>query len=103
MGTMLKPLRPVSDLQRVLRFDDYDLTANRGGLLSTRQRWKFIGARLVEHFLAALTITFIAAWIANTLGYQPELDIIAITLALIVTLTALLFAIRIRPAFAKAV
>ena len=100
---MVKQLRPISDLQRVLRFDDYDLTANRSGLMSIRQRWNFIRARLLEHFLGALTVSYVVAWAINALNLAPNADMILIGGAVLLGITAVLFAIRIRPAFAKSV
>jgi hypothetical protein len=96
-------LRPVSELQRTVRFDDYDLSANRAGLLSRRQRIGFIVARLLEHFAGALTAGFSLAWVANTLHFSTDLVTIGWASAALLLVTAIYLGLHIRPAFAKSV
>lgn len=100
---MLQRLQPVSELQRIVHFDDYDLAANRAGLLSRRQRIAFIGTRLMGHLAGALTGAFSLAWLANTLHYVPAPETIGLTCGAILLITAICFSSHIRPAFAKSV
>jgi hypothetical protein len=97
---MFRHLQPVSDLQRIQRFDDYDLAANRAGTLSARQRGRFIGARLAEHLLGALVAAFSAALITNIvidrLQVAPTLEMIGAGLAAILVAALILFAVHIR-------
>jgi hypothetical protein len=96
---MFRRLEPVSDLQRAQRFDDYDLTANRTGSLSARQRWRFVEARLGEYLLGGLVVAFAAALIVNIvidrLSVAPGLDVIGIGLAVILAGALLLAVIHI--------
>ena len=96
-------MRPVSELQRTVRFVDYDLTANRAGLLSRRQRIGYVGARLMEHLAGALTAGFSLAWVANALHFSADLVTIGWASAAILLVTAIYFGLHIRPAFAKSV
>jgi hypothetical protein len=98
---MLSALKPVSDLQRVQHFDDYDLTANRAGVLSTRQRWRFVRARLAGHALGTLTTCFSLALVTNGLFTASQLTIIGLTFALVVTIGLGSFVLSLRPVFQK--
>ncbi|MEP7285643.1 MAG: hypothetical protein ABI947_07745 [Chloroflexota bacterium] len=106
---MFKRLMPVSDFQRVVRFDDYDLAANRAGVLSVRQRWNFVALRLVEHLLGLLTVCFIGMWIIDTLHYLPFIHyvpdpgLIGMAFVVVLILTAVLYGLHVRPAFSKSV
>lgn len=95
---MLKTLKPVSDLQRVQRFDDYDLTANRSGTLSVRQRWRFIGTRLAEHAIGALTVMFFATLLIDTFSRLLIPNMIAPVIVLIFLVTLISFVLSVRPA-----
>ena len=88
---MFRQLQPVSDLQRVQRFDDYDLTANRAGGLSVRQRWRYLGMCLGEHLLGGLVVLFALALFINWLRFAPSLDLIAVLFALIGIVALLIF------------
>ncbi len=102
---MLTSLKPVSDLQRVQHFDDYDLAANRTGVFSPRQRRHFILARLLEHLAGALVAAFLilAMWsnFQRTVVSDPRL--IAIVVVLAILCFAILFMLRIRLAFSPVV
>ncbi len=87
---MFRQLKPVSDLQRTQRFDDYDLTDNRAGKLSSRQRWRFIGGQLAEHGLGALVTLFAFALLVNMFQLVPSLEIIGLVVAVTVAATILL-------------
>ena len=100
---MLTALKPVSDLQRVQRFDDYDLTANRSGVLSTRQRWRFIVTRVAAHALGAITALLIFALAINTLVLTVALNTMLGVLAVILILTLISLGLSLRPAFQKEV
>jgi hypothetical protein len=100
---MLNALKPVSDLQRVQRFDDYDLTANRAGMLSIRQRWRFVGTRLAEHALMAVTVIFFFALVIDTLSLLQASDAIAIAVILVLLITLLSFLLSVLPTFQKSV
>jgi hypothetical protein len=95
---MFRQLKPVSDLQRTQRFDDYDLLANRAGTLSSRQRWRFFGAQLAEHTLGMLTAVFIFALLVNMFQLAPVLEVIGLVVAAALIAAALLFVIRVRAA-----
>jgi hypothetical protein len=98
---MLNALKPVSDLQRVQRFDDYDLTANRAGVLSSRQRWRFVGARLANHTLGVVTILFSFALIVNGLFLVPGPTPIALIFAVVMVIALISLILSVRPAFQK--
>lgn len=100
---MLSALKPISDLQRAQRFDDYDLTANRSGVLSTRQRWRFVGNRVASHALGALTALFIFALAINTLFLTLELSTVGLIVAIVVALALLSLALSLRPVCQKEV
>ena len=94
-------IQPVNDLQRVQQFDDFDLTANRAGQWSKRQRNRFAAARLGEHLLGALVFSFSLAVIVHILGlfgFAPELNVIGIGVAAILVVTIVLWAIRVNSA-----
>ena len=95
--------QPVSELQRTLRFDDYDLVSNREGLFSRRQRVRFIRSRLFDHLLGALTIAFLVAWILNQFKYSPQPEILLAGSGFILAGTLLMLLINLRPAFDKSV
>jgi len=105
---MFTSLKPVSDLQRLQRFDDYDLTANRSGVLSPRQRGRFLLARLLESLGGALIAAFLTLALLNSLEpFQPpappESRLIVIVLGAWFLIFTLLFILRIRPAFSASV
>ncbi len=104
---MFRKLQPVSDLQRAQRFDDFDLTANRAGMFSHRQRWRYVGARLGDHLLGALVVAFAAGLIVDLavrfLGYRADPTAMAVAGAIILIAALVLFAIRVRAAFRPAV
>ncbi len=93
---MFRQLKPVSDLQRIQRFDDYDLSDNRAGKLSARQRWRFMGEQLAEHALGALTVLFAFALLVNTFRLTPSLDVIGLVVAVTVVVTLLLYVYHVR-------
>jgi hypothetical protein len=95
---MFRQLKPVSDLQRAQRFDDYDLVANRTGNLSSRQRWRFMGAQLAEYLLGALTAVFSLALLANMFQYAPSPEVIGLVVAGVLIAAVILFVIRVRAA-----
>jgi hypothetical protein len=94
---MFRPIQPISDLQRVQRFDDYDLAANRAGELSTRQHWRYLAARLGEHLLGALIVLFFVALFVNWFGLAPSLDLIGALIAVALLAALVLFALRTYP------
>jgi hypothetical protein len=100
---MFRQLKPVSDLQRTERFDDYDLVANRAGTLSSRQRWRFVGAQLAEHALGALTAVFIFALLVNMFRLAPSLEVIGLVVAGVLIAAVILFVIRVRAALVAGV
>ncbi len=100
---MFRQLKPVSDLQRVQRFDDTDLLANRDGTLSSRQRWRFIGTQLAEYMLGALTAVFGLALLANMFQYAPSPEVIGLVVAGVLLIAAILLVIRVRAALATGV
>ncbi len=93
---MFRQLKPVSDLQRTQRFDDYDLTDNRAGKLSSRQRWRFLGEQLVEHGLGALVVLFAFALLVNMFHLAPSIEIIGFVVAVIVIVTLILYVYHVR-------
>lgn len=105
---MFRSLKPVSDLQRLQRFDDYDLTANRSGVMSIRQRGRFLLARLAESLGGALIAAFLTLALLNSLQpFQspapPESRLIVIVVAAWFLIFALLFVLGIRPALSASV
>jgi hypothetical protein len=98
---MLNALKPVSDLQRVQRFDDYDLTANRAGMLSTRQRERFIGTHLAKHIIGAITVIFFVALVIDTFSLPLASNMLVLALAVVLLVTLILFVLSIRPVFQK--
>ncbi len=93
---MLRQLKPVSDLQRTQGFDDYDLTDNRAGKLSSRQRWRFVGGQLAEHALGMLVALFAFALLVNMFHLAPSIEIIGLVAAVMVVVSALLFVYHVR-------
>src|SRR5437870_1039304 len=93
---MSPQLRPVSDLQRVQRFDDYDLAANRTGALSPRQRGQMVRRWLAEHGLGSLIALLGFALLIDTLQVAPSLEVILVMLVVIVAAMAVLLVIRAR-------
>lgn len=97
-------IQPVNDLQRVQRFDDFDLTANRSGQWSKRQRYRFAAARLGEHLLGGLVFSLALAIIVNIFGlfgFVPELNLIETGVWAILVVTLIAWAIRLNAAFKK--
>jgi hypothetical protein len=96
---MFTSLKPVSDLQRVQHFDDYDLTANRAGTLSPRQRGRLILWRLVESLGGAVIAAFLTLGIFN--GFQAvavlsQSSMILIVLVVWFLIFAVLYVLRLR-------
>jgi hypothetical protein len=76
-----------------------DLKANQAGILSNRQRWRYVGVRAAEHAVGALTIMLIVAVAINALGIVPDLTTIGV-IALVIGVSALLLLVfNVRPAF----
>jgi hypothetical protein len=102
---MLRRLQPVSDLQRVQGFDDFDLAANRKGTLSPRQRLRLIGARLAEQILAILLVMFVFALTIDRLSLATSITLeqIGLVLATAVIVMAILLIFRLRRVFAPGV
>jgi hypothetical protein len=102
---MLRRLQPVSDLQRVQGFDDFDLAANRKGTLSPRQRLRLIGARLAEQILAILLVMFVFALAIDRLSLATSITLeqIELVLATAVIVMAILLIFRLRRVFAPGV
>ncbi len=100
---MFRQLKPVSDLQRTQRFDDYDLVDNRSGKLSSRQRWRLIGGQVAEHALGALVALFAFALLVNMFQLAPTVEIIGLVAAVIVIVTALLCVFHVRAILNEAV
>ncbi len=102
---MFSSLKPVSDLQRVQRFDDYDLASNREGLFSPRQRGRFILARLAEHIGGALVAAFLTLALLTSFQptFAPESTAVVVVVALWFLIFAALFVLRIRLAFSPGV
>ncbi len=96
-------LQPVSDLQRAQRFDDYDLTANRNGVLSSRQRWTILGIRLLEHLIGVLVVVLAAALIINTFQMDVPIEWLGLTLGSLLLATLLLWGLRARAALISSV
>jgi hypothetical protein len=102
---MLRRLQPVSDLQRAQGFDDFDLAANRKGILSPRQRLRLIGERLAEQGLAILMVMFVFALAIDRLSLATSisLDQIGLVLATAVIVMAILLIFRLQRVFAPGV
>jgi hypothetical protein len=102
---MLRRLQPVSDLQRVQGFDDFDLAANRKGALSPRQRLRLIGGRLAEQALAILVVMFVFALAIDRLSLATSISLeqIGLVLATAVIVMAILLIFRLRRVFAPGV
>lgn len=94
-------IQPVNDLQRVQRFDDFDLTANRAGQWSKRQRSRYAAARLGEHLLGGLVFCLSAAVIIHAVGLALTLEAIGLTLLAILVVTLASCAIRLYAALKK--
>jgi hypothetical protein len=92
-------LQPVSDLQRAQHFDDYDLTANRAGTLSRRQRRYFLAMRLLEHTIGSLVLLFGGALVINALQLSViSLEWLVLLIGLILLATIGLWLFRARSA-----
>jgi hypothetical protein len=102
---MLRRLQPVSDLQRAQGFDDFDLTANRKGTLSPRQRLRLFVGRLAEQALAILVVMFVFALIVDRLSLATSITLeqIGLVLATAVIVMAILLLFRLRRVFAPGV
>src|SRR5262245_875543 len=97
-------MQPVNDLQRVQRFDDFDLTANRAGQWSKRQRLRYAAARLGEHLLGGLVLCLGLALIIRIFtlfGIVPELNLIGLGGATILVVTLLSWGVRVYWALRK--
>lgn len=91
-------IQPVNDLQRVQHFDDFDLTANRTGQWSKRQRYRFAAARLGEHLLGGLVFSLSVAIIVHILGlfgFAPELNVIGLGVVAILVVTLALWGVQV--------
>lgn len=76
-----------------------DLKANQAGVLSTRQRWRYVAVRAAEHGIGALMTMLIFAVVINALQLVPDLAAIGLVTLLIVVGTLLLLLANSRPAF----
>ncbi len=89
----------VGSMERTGGFGEQTLVANRAGVLSREQRWRFIRVRLAEHALGALTALFVFALVVYGLGLAPALEAIGLALAVVLAASVLLLALHLRPAF----
>jgi hypothetical protein len=94
---MTMQLQPVSDLQRTQRFDDFDLTANRAGSLSGRQRRNILWLRLLEHTIGALVVLLAVALIINLLQFTfSSVELFGVAIGVFLLLTVALWIYRTR-------
>lgn len=80
-------------------FDAQALTANQRGLLSTGQRWRYIGARLAEHLLGSLIATFLLVMLIAGFRLTLTLTALIFIVAFVGGSTLILFGLSILPAF----
>lgn len=76
-----------------------DLTANESGVLSPRQRWRYVAVRAAEHSVAVLTVMFAFALLVHALRLTPDLATIGAVYAVIVGMGLVSLAISSRLAF----
>lgn len=93
--TALRPTPQQLELERLAA----DLAANESGVLSPRQRWRYVAVRAAEHGIGVLTVMFVFALGINALGLAPDLVTIGAVYALIMGVALVSLAISSRPAF----